>query len=91
MAFLAGYPAPPGIGTQMATQGTICKSHGSGSMMHSPSLRQPFRMNGSASSADSSSVPSEATLRCRRERVCTDIPAGPSRRTRRRSRSFSWR
>jgi hypothetical protein len=24
-AFLAGYPAPPGIGTQMATQGTICK------------------------------------------------------------------
>jgi hypothetical protein len=25
MAFLAGYPAPPDIGTQMATQGTICK------------------------------------------------------------------
>jgi len=24
-AFLAGYPAPPGIGTQMTTQGTICK------------------------------------------------------------------
>ena len=24
-AFLAGYSAPPGIGTQMATQGTICK------------------------------------------------------------------
>ena len=24
-ALLAGYPAPPGIGTQMTTQGTICK------------------------------------------------------------------
>src|SRR5215472_12046728 len=36
-------------------------------MMHSPSLRQPRRINGSASSADSSSVPSEATLRCRPE------------------------
>ena len=24
-AFLAGYPAPAGIGTQMTTQGTICK------------------------------------------------------------------
>ena len=24
-ALLAGYPAPPGIGAQMTTQGTICK------------------------------------------------------------------
>jgi hypothetical protein len=43
----------------------ICSpSDGSGSMMPSPSLRQPARMNPSASSVDSSSVPSEATWRC---------------------------